>query len=246
METITIEYLFHLPNNTKEVFNLEIDAQRLELVSKIPDPLPRWAEINFHRCPNCTLDNQAHSNCPLILNMVNIVNRFDGIISYDEITIEVKTEERIISQPTTAQRGISSLMGIVFATSGCPHTVYFKPMARFHLPLASKEETIYRASSMYLLAQYFIHRAGRKADIELTGLKKIYDDIQVVNVSIVKRLRAATETDSSVNAVILLDMYAKAIPFVIEDSLEEIRHLFTPYLKSNLLMDNSDAGEDTP
>jgi hypothetical protein len=31
-----------------------------------------------------------------------------------------------------------------------------KPMARFHLPLASEEETIYRATTMYLLAQYFL------------------------------------------------------------------------------------------
>ncbi len=232
MGTITIEYLFHLPEKTKETFKLSIDAKKLELVPKVPDPLPEWAQLDFHRCPNCTLNAQKHTNCPLILNLVNIVNRFDGIISYDKITIEVKTEERSISQPTTAQRGISSLMGVLIAASGCPHSAYFRPMARFHLPLASKEETIYRASSMYLLAQYFQHRAGKRADIELTGLKKIYDDIQDVNIAIVQRLRAATETDSSVNAVILLDMYAKAIPFVIEDSLEEIRYLFEPYLNA--------------
>ena len=58
------------------------------------------------------------------------------------------------------------------ATSGCPHMDFFKPMARFHLPLANAEETVYRATSMYLLAQYFLQREGKEADMELEGLKK--------------------------------------------------------------------------
>jgi hypothetical protein len=33
-----------------------------------------------------------------------------------------------------------------------------------------------------------------------------------------------------VNAVILLDMFAKSMPLAIDDSLEEIRYLFKPYL----------------
>ena len=121
-------------------------------------------------------------------------------------------------------------MGIVIATSGCPHTVFLKPMARFHLPFATEEETLYRATSMYLLAQYFLQREGKKGDFELQGLREIYDNIQLVNTAIAKRLRAACKTDASVNAIICLDMYAKAIPYVIEESLEEIRYLFTPYL----------------
>ena len=36
------------------------------------------------------------------------------------------------------------------ALSGCPVLEQLKPMARFHLPFASVEETIYRAASMYL------------------------------------------------------------------------------------------------
>jgi len=121
-------------------------------------------------------------------------------------------------------------MGFVIAVSGCPHTAFFKSMARFNLPLSTKEETVYRATSTYLLAQYFLKKMEQKADLELDGLKQIYQNIMVINTSVAERLRAASKTDSSINAIILLNVYANAIPFVIEESLEEISYLFKPYL----------------
>ncbi len=33
------------------------------------------------------------------------------------------------------------------------------------------------------------------------------------------------------NAVVLLDMFARTLPFVIEESVEELRHLFRPFLE---------------
>ena len=99
-------------------------------------------------------------------NIVNIVEPFDRLLSYDEVHVDVTTEERMISLETTAEEGISSLMGLVIATCGCPHTAFLKPMARFHLPLASKEETIFRAASMYLLAQYYVNKNCQTADFE--------------------------------------------------------------------------------
>ena len=103
-------------------------------------------------------------------------------------------------------------------------------MARFHLPFATEEETIYRSTSMYLLAQYFLKKDDQTVDLEFKKLSKIYNNIQIVNTAIAERLRAATETDSAVNAVILLDMYAQTLPCVIEESLDEIRYLFSPFL----------------
>ena len=52
-------------------------------------------------------------------------------------------------------------------------------MAQFHLPLANDSETIYRAASMYLLAQYFLKREGRDADLEIEGLKKDGTEIPI-------------------------------------------------------------------
>jgi len=166
-----------------------------------------------------------------------VVSRFEYLVSYDNIELTVITQERTISQFTTAQRAISSLMGLISATSGCPHTVFFRPMARYHLPLASEDETIYRATSMYLLAQYFKKKEGLDPDIEFNGLKEFYKKIEIVNQTMAKRLKAASDTDSTVNAIIILDMYAKVVPFGIKDSLEGIRHLFNPYFSKELVTD---------
>ncbi|MCP4400992.1 MAG: hypothetical protein GY801_27310 [bacterium] len=47
-------------------------------------------------------------------------------------------------------------------------------MAHFHQPLANVEETIFRATSMYLLSQYFAKQEGKEAKFELDGLEEIY------------------------------------------------------------------------
>jgi hypothetical protein len=91
------------------------------------------------------------------------------------------------------------------------------------------EETVYRATSTYLLAQYFLQKEGEKADMELEGLKRIYSNIRIINESMAERLRAVGEKDVALNSLIILDMFAQTLPFAIEDSLEEIRHLFKPY-----------------
>ncbi len=231
MGTMTIRYYFTLPEGVREAFNLQFDTQTLALVGGMPDALPPWTKLDFHQCPNCPLSADTHPHCPLAAHLVNIVRRFEGLVSYSEIQVDVMTAERFITQETTVQRGMSSLMGLVMATSGCPHMAFFKPMARFHLPFASAEETVYRATSMYLLAQYFLHKEGRQADLDLTGLREIYNNIEVVNIAVAKRLRTATEADSAINAIILLDIYTKAIPVVIEESLEEVRYLFAPFFK---------------
>ncbi len=232
METITFRYCFRLADGSREIFDLQLDADHLNLLTKPPEILPYWTDLEFHQCPNCPLTHSTHPHCPIAANIVNIVRSFEGLVSYEQIHVEVITKERLTSQDTTAQRGISSLMGLVIAASGCPHAAFFKPMARFHLPLASKEETIYRAVSTYLLAQYFLRKEGKSVDFDLKGLEKIYQNMQVINTFLAKRLRDATATDSSVNAIILLDIYAKSLPFVIGESLEDIRHLFEPFFSS--------------
>ena len=229
MGTVTIKYNFTLADGAKEGFTLELDSNTIELIGFAPATPPDWTRLDFHKCPHCPYDSATTPNCPVAANLVPIVTLFEKLLSYDRIHLDVVTKEREISQETTAQRAISALMGLVMATSGCPHTKYFRPMARFHLPLANEEETMYRATSMYLLAQYFLRKDGRDYDFDLEGLTEIYKNIQIVNLTISERIRSSTVTDSSVNAIVLLDMYAKAVPYVIKDHLEDIRYLFAPF-----------------
>lgn len=237
MESISIEYCFTLADESQEVFPLELNAQTLELCIERPEQLPDWTNLAFHQCPHCRLTQDQQTYCPLAANIADIVMHFDHLISYDRVHLEVITPERVTSQDTSAQQAVSSLMGLVIANSGCPHTAFFKPMARFHLPLATVQETMFRAVSIYLIAQYFLKQEGQPTDFELLGLKKIYENIHLVNRTTAERLRAISHSDLPANAVILLDLYTKAFPFTIEKVLKNLRCLFTPYLQNMNYLD---------
>jgi hypothetical protein len=228
---LSITYCFKLSNEHEKVFPLLLDETSLELIGFIPDELPDWAKLGHHKCPHCPLSHTTVSHCPLASRIVPVVREFSEILSHHTVSLVVTTAERTVSQKTSAQRALCSLMGIIFASSGCPHTRYFKPMARFHLPLASEAETIYRSTSMYLMAQFFRHRQTGQYDFSFTGLEEIYTNMQIVNSSLVERLRHTSKADSYVNAIIMLDMFARTVPYVIEESLEEMRYLFGSYLK---------------
>ena len=230
MEGFDIQYRFKLEDGQEEKFRVHLDSENLESRQAFDGDLPQWTRLGFHQCSNCPLQVEAVQYCPAAVNMVEIVSRFTRLLSHDRASVMVSTCERVISSDTTVQHGICSLMGLLMATSRCPMTGFFKPMARFHLPFASTEETIWRATSTYLLAQYFKQQEGENPDFLFSGLRRIYSDIQNVNFSFAKRLRAACCNDSMVNAIILLDMFAQSMPSAIDESLEEIRHLFVPYL----------------
>jgi hypothetical protein len=231
MGDLSFLYRFRLADGRRQAFELRLDSTTLEPHSNPAEERPDWTRIEFHQCPNCPLTPADRPHCPLALRLSPLMPLFEGLQSHNEVDVEAVTAERTVTGHTTAQRALSSVMGLIVATSGCPHTLFLKPMARFHLPLSSEEETVYRASSMYLLAQYFRCKQGEAADFELLGLKRTYDTLHRINVAMAERLRAVSSKDSAVNAVVLLDLFTKAMPYSIEESLEEIRYLFLPYLR---------------
>jgi len=232
MDHIEICYRFTLKDGTVDTIALKLDHLTLELIDNIPEELPAWSELGFHQCPQCPISPEDLSHCPAAANLVNLVEGFARVLSHEWVATEVTTADRTYAQETPAQRSVSSLMGLIMAVSGCPLTAYFRPMARFHVPWASQEETIYRATSMYLLAQYLRKRDGLASDLELDGLSKIYEDIRTVNRCFVERLRAASEKDSTINAIVVLDTQALTMPWAIDSSLEDLRPGFEPYLKN--------------
>ena len=189
----------------------------------------RWTALEHQQCENCTLHKDATPFCPIAINLIPILGLCNNVLSYQAVKLEVVTAERIISAETSMQRALTSILGLVMATSDCPHTQFLKPMARFHLPLATNDETVYRTTSMFMLAQYFRHLEGLDFSLELDGLKQRYEKLQIVNKALCRRLRDAVTEDATVNAVILLDLLSQTVNWSIEDGLEEIRYLFNGY-----------------
>lgn len=229
MAELHFQYRIRIAGGREQTIEIALDRVTLSPLRADEASAPEWTRLGFHQCPNCPLDLAVQTHCPLAVRLSRLAPVWKDALSHDEVELEVVTAERTVTQHTTAQRCISSLMGLVTATSGCPHTEFLKPLARFHLPLASEEETIFRVSAMYLLAQYFRRKQGLTDDRDLAGLKCFYQDLHQVNLALAERLRAATSTDAAANAVVLLDLFAKSLPYAIEESLEELRYLFVPY-----------------
>ena len=230
MATLNIRYEMRLSGDRSEIFDIRLDTETLLLEGLEQVEPPPWTALGFHQCPNCPLDKDMHPHCPLALSLAPIVNRFDDVISFDELDVEVTTPERTISKRTTSSAALRSLLGLVIACSGCPHVAIFRPMAPFHLPFASDEETTFRAVATWLVAQQFRHAAGEPATWDLGGLQDVYAEMQVVNKATCDRLRAATRTDASINAVAMLDVYAFMVPHFIRAALEDIRGPFDAFL----------------
>lgn len=232
MKKIFYNYQFNFPDGHEKQFSIDFDHQSLR--SKLPDgdQYPDWSQLEFHQCLNCPLTSEDYLYCPLAVNLVPIIYWCKDLASYDEVDVIITSAERKVSAHTSLQRAISSLLGLLMSSSACPKMKFLRPLARFHLPLATHEETIFRAVSATFLKNYF---SGKECDDDpLSELKQQYSELQDINRFIAERIRGAIKRDAAVNAIVLLDVLSKSVAFSIDDSLQQIRYLF----------ENSDDSEE--
>lgn len=227
--TIQFRYRFTFADNETRLFPLILDRRNLTLVREPAGDPPPWTELRHHRCTTCRLDPDGHPFCPIAVNMADIVEEFKNCSSYENVLVEVETAERTFRKASALQEGLSSLMGIVMVTSGCPTMERLKPMVRFHLPFATVQETVFRMVSTYLVAQHYVYRKGNAPDWELKGLPQIYEEVEEVNRNFAGRLREAARKDASLNALVNLDCFAKLVPFEAGEMLAEIEGYFAAY-----------------
>ena len=221
-----IRYRFDLPDGSARVLDFEFTARDFQLMNAAPEEPPFWAELGFNRCPNCPLDADKHRCCPPALHMSESVEKLHALVSFDGVDVTVDFAGRRISARTSVQEALSSVLGLIMTTAGCPWTDRLRPMARFHLPFADEAETVYRSVSMYLLAT---HVAGPGAPTDFAQLEDLYKNLHVVNRHIARRLGAATQTDPARNAIALLDVYTALLPAALENSLADLEPLFAAW-----------------
>lgn len=179
-----------------------------------------WTRLDFHRCPHCPLAEEV-GHCPFAAGLAPFMAGFDGVDSFARVQVMVRSAQRVMVAERAVQHGLASLIGLIGATSGCPRLDFFRPMARFHLPFASEEETLVRAFSLHLLDNWFNRRP-----LAFDDLAADYQAAALVNRTMADRIRAAFHRDAVVNALVSLDTYAQALPLVVEDHLEELAPIF--------------------
>jgi hypothetical protein len=216
-----IRYRFDLPDGSTSMLDFEFDPIDFRMLKAPQAEPPFWTKLDFCRCANCPLDERTSPQCPAALHMASALEPLKALASYDTVRVTVVEAERTMFAETTAQQAMSSVLGLIMATAGCPWTDHLRPMARFHLPFASEVETVYRSICMYLLARELCAMRGPPG---LAALEKLYENLHVVNRDMSRRLGAAARTDPARNAMALLDAVTTLLP--LEAALEDLKPLF--------------------
>jgi hypothetical protein len=224
------KYVFNLEDGSRKEFNVRLDPETLLVEQDYKGTLPDWTKLDFHRCPNCPFAGTGAQYCPIAKNIAGFVTEFNTAISSANGQVVVMSEERSVTRHTSLAEGLYSLLGIYMAASGCPHMEKLKPMAAYHLPFSSIEETVYRAMTMYTAGQYFRMREGLTPDWEMKGLVKMYDEIRLVNQGFADRLRGAAEKDSVINSLVNLDVFAMVL-LDLPSNVDGLERIFSPYLE---------------
>jgi len=225
-----ITYKFIFQDEAQKIFEIKLDPDTLNLIT---DKIEHsdWTKHQNFCCPNCIQSLKNNEYCPVATNLEDILIFFSGFPSYEKIKVEVITKERTYSSITSLQTGVSSIIGILMASSGCRIMAKLKPMVKFHLPFSSLEETAYRAFSMYLLAQYYRYTNGLKPDWKLEDLGKSYEEIKKVNQYVCEKIANLELQDTTINSIIVLNNFAEFVSILLEDnSIKEFEYLFKEYL----------------
>ncbi len=232
VKRVRYEFIFKSSDNFQ--YEVDIDPTTLEH----PAPLhtaPDWARLEVEMCPHCPLDPEKTEHCPLARRIAPILS-FSAHPAFESVQVKVHKDNMSIESHTTVQEAYRSLIGLVMATSGCPHTGFFKPMAWFHLPFATQDETLFRACATFLLFQFF-DPVDPENDNHFTDLKQVYECVHVVNQHIAKRLKKASASESTLNALTILDIFAQSFLPTLNESLQELSFLFKPGI-SEVSFDN--------
>jgi len=220
-------YQFQFEDGYIKDYLIELDPRTLSLIPvEHRQKLPEWTRLHHEQCGNCPLTTDTHPFCPIAVNIMELVETFKNVLSYSDCTIVCETEDRTYFKKTSIMEGLSAIFGVIMATSDCPIMNFLKPMARFHLPFASVEETTVRTTSMYLLSQYFKYKDQPDMKIDFKTLENYYAQVKSVNEGIIKRISNVSDKDADKNAIVTLHSMSLFLSMEIDYGLNSLEYIF--------------------
>ncbi len=225
MIKITYHFKFPETNEPTLTFKFALDPKTLSFIplEKVETENEAWTKLNYEKCQNCPLSEATFEQCPVAKNINHLTFFFKDTKSFKKSMIFVETEERAFAKNASIQEGLFSIFGIIMATSDCPHMNFLKPMARFHLPFSTPEETMVRSYSTYLLREYL---NGNYSSDVLNGLFDLYKETQLVNDGILNRIRKIAKGDANQNAVIILNNFTQIMEVDRSTDLSMVKEMF--------------------
>jgi hypothetical protein len=215
----------------------------LDIPSSTAGVAPDWARLEHCQCRHCPLHTAQSPFCPFALALAGPLHTLNGRQSFDSVHVSIDWNGRHLEQSSTLQRVLSSVIGLIGATSGCPHTRLLSPMAHFHQPFSGPAETLFRALGTYLTGQFLRQQNGLSARYDMEGLMDIYRALHEVNLSMAERLRSATRAEQGINGLVLLDVLGAEILEYLESPQSSLGELFAAYLSDEFAAkDQGSAG----
>jgi len=230
-DVLFFDYRFEFEDGSKKGVRIHLDPDTLRYLPERALKGDDWTRLDFHQCETCPLDPRKTPDCPIALSIEDLVAVFRDKFSYEAAKVAVHSNDRTYLKETTLQKGLSSILGILMVSSGCPIMAKLRPMVRLHLPFSSVMETTLKTTGTYLLGQFLLKQKGRPADFSLEGLREIYRNVGMVNRGMARRIQEFSGKDASINALIILDIFALNIPLSLEAHILEIEPFFSPYFE---------------
>jgi hypothetical protein len=221
-----IVYDFCFSDGRSHHFVILLDAKTGCMIPTGSPPALSWTRLDFEQCRCCPLDPTEISRCPVAVNIADIVETFKDKTSSESCKIRCEVQERIYLKKTTLMEGISSIFGIIMATSCCPVMDFFKPMARFHLPFSTGDESTVRAVSMFLLGYYLQNAGGGSFHMAIKDLEERYARVRQVNEGLFARITHVGSEDADKNAIIMLHSLSMLLGMEINQNLDSITEIF--------------------
>ncbi|MCG8610131.1 MAG: hypothetical protein MI864_06300 [Pseudomonadales bacterium] len=218
-----VKYIFKFDSGSDLTYDVDPDRADLE-DEESAGAAPEWALLSHCQCSNCPMKASEVKYCPAALDIKQVVEDFRSQPAFQKVDVSVVVAERSYQKRTGIEEGLRSLLGLILATSRCPILSQLKPMAVHHMPFSSNDEFILRSVSIYLLQQYFNHRAGDAPDWELKGLVERNKQLQLVNQALWQRIHTACESDSNLKALLSFFSMSSSVSFSLESQLQKLRN----------------------
>lgn len=221
----SISYHFKFKDGQEAHFDLPL-VVKTPLLKPEGFEFPPWTALEVRKCPHCPFTLADHKFCPVAANLSAVMDDFRDFTSYDRVEVEVHARERMYAKEVALQDSLYGFLGLIMALSDCPHMKFLRPMAMFHLPFSSVEETLIRVTSFYLLGQYFIFKRGGQPDFDFRNLDSLYNNVRILNNHLLKRIRTISRTDAHTNSIVILEGFTQIMSYEITDGLTQLEKNF--------------------
>lgn len=223
-EQATIEYRFEHAEQQWQ-WQTTIDAEYGFQPVQSAAALPNWVSAEAFRCGHCRLAPGAP--CPVAANLARSGLDFASLASYDEVQVSARLNGHVETRcKTSAQQAFSSIVGLIVATSSaCVSTHLLKPMAMYHRPFASQEESIYRSIANAAL----FYQQTQPNESFAAFVENRYQELHELNVNLVARIRDQhPEYEALVNALVNLDTFVKGVIYNAQNAFPDLVDIGLP------------------